>query len=90
MKESRVVGLYKRESYEEKEFLCLKDDPTYHYFLKRNNLEETLTEGMWHFDNLSGKSYVGLSNFNYSIGLKKYLIDTSGIGVPVKYSYKTL
>jgi hypothetical protein len=85
--EGRVIGLYMRESYSEKEFLCLKDDHTYHYFLKKNDSEETLKNGKWSFDNVSGKSYVGLNNFNYSIALKKYLKDTSGIGVPVKYSY---
>lgn len=85
--EGRVSGLYERECYDEKEYLCLKTDYTYHYFLKKDGVDKTLIKGKWSFEDVSGKSYVALNHFNYSMEQKKHLKDTSGIGIPVKYSF---
>lgn len=86
--EDRVLGLYKRDCYEEEEFLCVKADHTYEYFIKSGSGSKVLSKGKWDFTLMNGKSIFGLDSFNYSMPLKKYLKSSGGHSMPVKYSHK--
>jgi len=84
--EDRVLGLYKRDCYDQEEFLCVKADHTYEYFTKGGSVPEILSKGKWDFTLMNGKSIFGLDSFNYSMPLKKYL-KSGGHSMPVKYSH---
>lgn len=84
---NRTLGLYKRDYYNQQEFLCLNSDYTYEYFLMNRSVREILIKGKWDFTLVKGKSMIGLNEFNYSMPLRKYLKDNGGLTVPVKYSY---
>lgn len=79
--EERVFGLYERQYYNVKEFICLSNDFSYEYYTS----DSTLNTGSWEYRKLNNKSMIGLNDLSYSMALEKHTT-YSRVSVPVKYS----
>jgi hypothetical protein len=85
--ESMIYGLYKRDYYDTVEYLCLKKNNSYTYFIIENNQTKTLTTNKWNFELQNDDSRIFLKEFDYSMVLKKYKKNAGGISTVILYSH---
>jgi hypothetical protein len=77
-----VTGLYKRDFFDQVEYICLKKDSTYNYFVE----DSLMVHGEWDYTSRNQKSMIGLNGFDYSLKLGKYT-EYTGYSMPIKYSH---
>jgi hypothetical protein len=84
--QDQATGLYRRDRYDIEEFILLKKDFTYEYFTTKPS-KMILTESNWDFRYVGEVSYVGISDFDYLISLKKHSKKYKGVAAPILYSH---
>jgi hypothetical protein len=82
----QAFGRYKRNYGRTNEYLCLKKDMSYSYWVEEDddNVVKTISE--WEFDEDNGESRIFLRKFDYMVELEKYSITPTSFSAPILFS----